>query len=109
MNDAWRRLKQLSSIRQEKLLSAREIQKFKRDADETLAWISEKDAILSFDDVGRDLISCQALQRKHEGVERDLAALEDKVIAIGHETERLCSVDPDHANLGKKKASRNRL
>lgn len=103
MNDAWRRLKQLASIRQEKLLGAREIQKFKRDADETLAWIAEKDAVLSFDDLGRDLISCQTLQRKHEGVERDLAALEDKVIAIGHETERLCSVDPDHANLVKGK------
>ena len=50
-----------------------------RDADETIAWIMEKDAILSSDDYGRDLASVQALQRKHEGVERDLAALEDKV------------------------------
>jgi hypothetical protein len=39
----------------------------------------EKDAILSSDDYGRDLASVQALQRKHEGVERDLAALEEKV------------------------------
>lgn len=39
----------------------------------------EKDAILSSDDFGRDLASVQALQRKHEGVERDLAALEEKV------------------------------
>lgn len=103
MNEAWRRLKQLSAIRQEKLLGAREIQKFKMDADETVAWISEKDSLLSFDDLGRDLISCQALQRKHEGIERDLAALEDKVNHIGRETERLCSVDPDHANLVKSK------
>lgn len=50
-----------------------------RDADETIAWIMEKDAILSSDDFGRDLASVQALQRKHEGVERDLAALEEKV------------------------------
>ena len=29
-----------------------------------------------------DLASVQALQRKHEGVERDLAALEDKVMGV---------------------------
>ena len=40
----------------------------------------EKDAILSTDDYGRDLASVQALRRKHEGVERDLAALNEKVI-----------------------------
>ena len=50
-----------------------------RDADETIAWIMEKDAILSSDDYGRDLASVQALRRKHEGVERDLAALNEKV------------------------------
>jgi spectrin alpha len=43
----------------------------------------EKDAILSSDDYGRDLASVQALQRKHEGVERDLAALEEKVFNMG--------------------------
>ena len=49
------------------------------DADETIAWIQEKDVVLSSDDYGRDLASVQALQRKHDGVERDLAALEEKV------------------------------
>ena len=52
---------------------------FVRDADETIAWIAEKDVVLSTDDFGRDLGSVQQLQRKHDGVERDLAALEEKV------------------------------
>ena len=47
-----------------------------RDADETISWISEKDAVLSTEDFGKDLASVQTLQRKHEGIERDLAALE---------------------------------
>ncbi len=47
-----------------------------RDADETVSWIAEKDAVLSSDDFGKDLASVQTLQRKHEGIERDLAALE---------------------------------
>jgi len=39
----------------------------------------EKDPMLSTDDYGRDLASVQALQRKHETLDRDLNALEDKV------------------------------
>ncbi len=34
---------------------------------------------MSIDDLGKDLRSVQALQRKHEGLERDLAALGDKI------------------------------
>ena len=55
------------------------IMSFYRDADDTKAWISEKDTALSTSDYGRDLASVQALQRKHEVLERDLAALEEKV------------------------------
>ena len=40
--------------------------------------MNEKDTALMSDDYGRDLASVQALQRKHEGLERDLAALENK-------------------------------
>lgn len=97
LNEAWQRLKQLAILRQEKLFGAHEIQRFNRDADETVAWISEKDVVLSSDESGRDLASVQALQRKHEGVERDLAALEDKVATLGTEASRLCSIHADHS------------
>lgn len=60
-----------------------------RDADETKAWIHEKDTALSTDDHGQDLAGVQALQRKHEALERDLAALEDKVNVEGGETKRM--------------------
>lgn len=53
--------------------------------------------VISSDDYGRDLASVQTLQRKHEGIERDLAALEDKVIILGREADRLCSIHEDHA------------
>ena len=95
--EAWARLKMLASSRQEKLFGAHEIQRFNRDADETIAWINEKDALISSDDCGKDLASVQALQRKHEGVERDLAALEDKVRMLAHESEKLASTHPEHA------------
>ncbi|XP_035787487.1 spectrin alpha chain isoform X2 [Anopheles albimanus] len=103
LNEAWQRLKQLAILRQEKLFGAHEIQRFNRDADETVAWIAEKDVVLSSDDYGRDLASVQALQRKHEGVERDLAALEDKVAALGTEAGRLCSIHADHSEQIREK------
>ncbi|XP_022101019.1 spectrin alpha chain, non-erythrocytic 1-like isoform X4 [Acanthaster planci] len=97
MNEAWEHLKRLATIRQEKLFGAMEIQRFNRDADETISWINEKDSILSSDDYGRDLASVQALQRKHEGIERDLNALEDKVTCLVQEADRLEQIHTDHA------------
>lgn len=103
LNEAWQRLRQLALNRQEKLFGAHEIQRFNRDADETIAWIAEKDVVLSSDDYGRDLASVQTLQRKHEGLERDLAALEDKVSTLGEEATRLCGIHSDHAEQTKAK------
>lgn len=51
--------------------------------------MNEKETALLSDDCGRDLASVQALQRKHEGLERELAALEDKVGDVGEEARRL--------------------
>ncbi|XP_034234548.1 spectrin alpha chain isoform X1 [Thrips palmi] len=103
LNEKWAHLKQLALMRQEKLFGAHEIQRFNRDADETVAWIAEKDVVLSSDDYGRDLASVQTLQRKHEGVERDLAALEDKVSTLGQEAERLCGIHAHHSEQIKAK------
>ncbi|XP_071033294.1 spectrin alpha chain [Parasteatoda tepidariorum] len=97
VNDAWQRLKALTLLKQEKLFGAHEIQRFNRDADETITWITEKDLVLSTDDYGRDLVSVQTLQRKHEGIERDLAALEDKVMTLAQEADRLCVIHQDHS------------
>ncbi len=60
--------------------------------------MNEKDTALLSDDYGRDLASVQALQRKHEGLERDLAALEDKVKVLGEEVRELQSKHPDNAD-----------
>lgn len=40
----------------------------------------------------------QALQRKHEGTERDLAALEAKMQQLEKDQQRLCETHPDHAD-----------
>uniref|UniRef100_A0A8C4WXB9 Spectrin alpha, non-erythrocytic 1 n=1 Tax=Eptatretus burgeri TaxID=7764 RepID=A0A8C4WXB9_EPTBU len=89
VNDAWERLKKLALQRQEKLFGSAEIQRFNRDVDEAIGWIKEKDQLMASNDFGRDLAGVQALLRKHEGLERELAALEDKVGTLCGEAERL--------------------
>ncbi|XP_036385628.1 spectrin alpha chain, non-erythrocytic 1-like isoform X3 [Megalops cyprinoides] len=97
VNAAWQRLKGLSQQRQGKLFGSAEVQRFNRDVDETISWIKEKEQLMASDDFGRDLASVQALLRKHEGLERDLAALGDKVNTLGVEAERLQKTHPHNA------------
>uniref|UniRef100_A0A0N5ANF9 Spectrin alpha chain n=1 Tax=Syphacia muris TaxID=451379 RepID=A0A0N5ANF9_9BILA len=108
VNEAWHRLNTLAATRREGLFGAHEVQRFNRDIDETLAWIGEKDATLSSDDYGRDLNNVQALQRKHEGTERDLAALDAKITTLLAEAERLSQLHPErtdaiHAKMNEAK------
>ena len=52
---------------------------FDRDADETIRWMVEKDAVVLSEDFGHDLPSIQALQRDHAAGGRDLEALRVQV------------------------------
>lgn len=65
-----------------------------RAADETKSWMNEKDTALLSDDYGRDLASVQTLQRKHEGLERDLAALEETVKVLRMDAAQLVGAQP---------------
>ena len=51
------------------------VHSYDRDADETKAWIMEKDTAVSSEDYGHDLASVQALVRRHEGFEVCLPTL----------------------------------
>ncbi|XP_041430679.1 spectrin alpha chain, non-erythrocytic 1 isoform X5 [Xenopus laevis] len=97
VNAGWQRLKGLALQRQGKLFGAAEVQRFNRDVDETIGWIREKEQLMASDDFGRDLASVQTLLRKHEGLERDLAALEEKVKALCTESDRLQQSHPMNA------------
>jgi spectrin alpha len=98
VKDSWLELRQLTKQRQEVLEGAFEIQRFARTVEETAAWINEKTTAVLTDDYGRDLASVQALQRKHEGLERDLDALEIKVQGITDESNQLRIKHPNSAD-----------
>ncbi|GMT03322.1 hypothetical protein PENTCL1PPCAC_25496, partial [Pristionchus entomophagus] len=97
LNQRWKALEEQTEQREQQLGSAHEVQRFHRDVDETRDWIQEKDDALNSDDFGRDLRSVQALQRKHEGVERDLAALGDKIKSLDEKANKLRQSHPEAA------------
>ncbi|CAH8447491.1 unnamed protein product [Schistosoma bovis] len=95
VREALERLKNLAKVRQDKLLEAYEIQRFFRDTDKAISWVNEKSIPLSIEDCGRDLASVQALQRKHDALERDLAALDEKIGQLGDDALALAQKHPD--------------
>lgn len=57
--------------------------------------------IESTQELGNDLAGVMALQRKLTGMERDLAAIEDKLDDLGKEANRLASEHPDQSDAIK--------
>lgn len=54
--------------------------------------------IESTQELGNDLAGVMALQRKLTGMERDLAAIEDKLGDLGKEAERLATEHPEQSD-----------
>nr|XP_002732400.1 PREDICTED: spectrin beta chain, non-erythrocytic 5-like [Saccoglossus kowalevskii] len=104
VNKKWAQLKELTNTRMEALACAKLVHQFDYDADETRAWILEKDSTVSTEDYGHDLVSVQALRRRHEGTERDLAALGEQVESICTNAEQLIDQFPESSErlMGKR-------
>ena len=67
VNKKWSELQTTTNERQMAFERAHEVQRYNHDAEETRDWILEKYEALTIEDLGKDLRSVQALQRKHEG------------------------------------------
>ncbi|XP_050989413.1 spectrin beta chain, non-erythrocytic 5 isoform X1 [Labeo rohita] len=75
----WEDLNKAMKARAENLHSAREVHQFDHDLDELRSWMNEKEVALDSEEQENDLLSVQALIRQHEGLERDLAVIEEDV------------------------------
>lgn len=91
----WEELKDLVSARQEALAGAKQVHVYDRRADETISWINEKEANLLSEDYGQDLETIQALVRKHEVFNTELAAVKEQVESVTEEALRLADTYPD--------------
>lgn len=112
INRAWERLEKAEHerelslreelIRQEKLeqLAAR----FNRKAGMRETWLSENQRLVSQDNFGFDLPAVEAAAKKHEAIETDIFAYEERVqavIAVAHELEAENYHDQDRINARK--------
>ena len=99
LNKKWTDLQSVTNEKVAAFERAHEVSRFHRDVDETKEWIQEKDEALSIDELGKDLRSVQALQRKHEGLERDLAALNDKIKKLDDMAAKLIQNHPESTTV----------
>uniref|UniRef100_A0A6Q2YDF4 Spectrin beta chain n=1 Tax=Esox lucius TaxID=8010 RepID=A0A6Q2YDF4_ESOLU len=99
LNNRWSQFRDLVDQKKEFLHSALGVQNYHLECNETKSWIREKTKVIeSTQELGNDLTGVMALQRKLTGMERDLAAIEDKLGDLRGEAERLAGEHPDQAN-----------
>lgn len=91
----WDELKDLVNARQEALAGAKQVHVYDRRADETITWIGEKETTLMSEDYGQDLETIQALARKHEVFDTELAPVREQVESVIGEAKKLAEVFPD--------------
>ncbi len=75
---SWSTLLEHVEAREQKLAGAGEIHRFNRDVEDALSRIQEKYASIP-EDLGRDTKAVLSYQKKHEGFENELVALEAQV------------------------------
>lgn len=103
----WDELKDLLTARQDALAGAKQVHVYDRTSDETISWINEKIGDLLSEDFGQDLETIQALIRKHEGFETEVAVLREQVEQLQSEATKLADAFPDardHIEVKKEEA-----
>ncbi|XP_045921767.1 spectrin beta chain, non-erythrocytic 1 isoform X1 [Micropterus dolomieu] len=102
LNTRWSQFRDLVDQKKESLSSALGVQNYHLECNETKSWIKEKTKVIeSTQELGNDLAGVMALQRKLTGMERDLAAIEDKLGDLGKEADRLASEHPEQSEAIK--------
>ncbi|XP_019115051.2 spectrin beta chain, non-erythrocytic 1 isoform X2 [Larimichthys crocea] len=102
LNTRWSQFRDLVDQKKDCLNSALGVQNYHLECNETKSWIKEKTKVIeSTQELGNDLAGVMALQRKLTGMERDLAAIEDKLADLGKEADRLASEHPEQSEAIK--------
>lgn len=82
IHQMWDHLNNLKAQKERNLEGASSVELFNRTCDEAIDWMNEKMTQLDIADVGPDLKTVQALQRRHQHLERELAPLEEKITRV---------------------------
>ncbi|CAG9824099.1 unnamed protein product [Phaedon cochleariae] len=76
---AWQRLNRLKAQKERSLAGASSVELFNKVCEEAKDWMLEKMMQLDSAVLGHDLKTVQALQRRHDNLERELSPVEEKV------------------------------
>ncbi|XP_059376697.1 spectrin beta chain, erythrocytic-like [Carassius carassius] len=99
LNRRWEAFKAMVEDKKHKVDSALSLHNYDLECDETKAWIKEKTRVIeSTQDLGNDLAAVITIQRKLFGMERDLAAIQDKLDFLRNEAQKLVMDHPEHAS-----------
>uniref|UniRef100_A0A1I8NPX4 Spectrin beta chain, non-erythrocytic 5 n=2 Tax=Stomoxys calcitrans TaxID=35570 RepID=A0A1I8NPX4_STOCA len=84
IHQIWQRLNNAKAQKEKNLEGASSVELFNRTCDEAKVWMSEKMIQLDTAVISPDLKTVQALQRRHQNMERELAPIEDKVNRVNY-------------------------
>lgn len=94
----WEAFKALVEDKKRKVDSAVSLNNYGLECDETETWIRDKTRVIeSTQDLGNDLAAVITIQRKLFGMERDLAAIENKITFLRNEADQLATDHPENA------------
>ena len=89
LNMKWAELQQAIDRHKKKLAEVYEVQVFSLELSELMERIEEKETAVGSNDLGHDLRSVEALQRRHEALVRDFSGIEEAVANAGKEGRRI--------------------
>ncbi|XP_052847528.1 spectrin beta chain, non-erythrocytic 5 isoform X3 [Drosophila gunungcola] len=101
IHQIWQRLNNAKAQREKSLEGASSVELFNRTCDEAKVWMSEKMLQLDTAVITPDLRTVQALQRRHQNLERELAPVEDKVNRVtylGNSVKNAYPAEKDNVN-----------
>ncbi|KAK0133782.1 Spectrin beta chain, non-erythrocytic 1 [Merluccius polli] len=99
LNKRWEAFKAMVEEKKRKVDSALSLHNYGMECDETEAWIKDKTRIIeSTQELGNDLAAVMTMQRKLCGMERDLAAIDNKLTFLRSEADQLAQDHPELAD-----------
>ena len=96
--DLWAALQGSADAKRSRLNISHQVNQWHVECQETMTWIKEKVKLIeSTEDFGTDLGGVMKLQRRLSGLERDIAAIENRLEMLTAESSRLTEDKPEEA------------
>jgi spectrin alpha len=109
LQEQWDELLAKSGETSQKLKEANQQQQFNTSVKDFDYWLGETEALLSSEDIGKDLPGVQNLVKKHQLVEADIAAHEDRIRDLNSQADHFVRSDHfDAASIQEKQAATNK-